>query len=130
MKEPRFVDRRAVILLHSESLSEHGGSGGVRDEALLDSALARQLNRFLYDAKADLAQLAAAYGFGLAHNHPFVDGNKRVAFVVAGLFLLLNGYTLVSDRMDEIQTMFNLAAGKISEDEFADWLRKHLRHLP
>ena len=102
----------------------------MRDEALLDPALARPQNRFLYDAEADTAQVAAAYGFGLTHNHPFVDGNKRVAFVVIGLFLLLNGYTLVSDRIDEIQTMFSLAAGKISEDEFADWLRTHSRHLP
>jgi death on curing protein len=125
VKEPRWVDRRAVVLLHSEGLAEHGGGEGIRDEALLDSALARPQNRFHYDGEADVARLAAAYGFGLVRNHPFVDGNKRLAFVVVGLFLGLNGYRLISDRVDEIQIVMGLAAGELSEDEFADWLRTH-----
>jgi death-on-curing protein len=130
MTEPKWLDRRGLILLHSESLAEHGGGLGIRDEGLLDSALARPRNKFAYDPETDIAQLAAAYGFGLARNHPFVDGNKRIAFVATALFLRLNGYRLVTKTVDEIHTMFNLAAGELSEDEFATWIRAHSRHRP
>ena len=125
MKEPIWLDRRGVILLHSESLAEHGGSSGIRDAGLLDSALARPINKWNYNSEVDLAELAAAYGFGLTRNHPFVDGNKRIAFIATALFLRLNGYRLSSDPLDEIQTMLNLAAGELSEEEFAVWIRNH-----
>jgi death-on-curing protein len=125
MNEPSWLDRRVVLLLHSESLAEHGGSSGLRDQGLLESALARPLNKWNYQQEIDLAELAAAYGFGLARNHPFVDGNKRIAFIATALFLRLNGLSLASDRLDEIQTMLGVAAGEISEEQFAAWIRAH-----
>jgi death-on-curing protein len=130
MNEPLWLDRRIVLLLHSESLAEHGGTPGIRDEGLLDSALARPRNKFAYDTAADIAQLAAAYGFGLAKNHTFVDGNKRIAFVATALFLRLNGHRLVSKRADEILTMLSVAASELSEDEFAAWIRSHSELRP
>lgn len=123
MKEPRWLDPRVVLLLHSESLAEHGGSSGIRDRGLFESALARPRNLFAYQPDADTAQLAAAYGFGLARNHAFVDGNKRIAFIAMTLFLRLNGFRFVSEHVDKIQTMIDVAAGGISEDEFANWIR-------
>ena len=125
MKEPRWIEPRALLLLHSTSLAEHGGLEGVRDEGLLESALSRPRNKFSYDSESDIFDLAAAYGFGLAKNHPFNDGNKRVAFLSVGLFLVINGYRLVADPMDAIQTMLDLAAGQLTEDSLADWVRKH-----
>jgi len=123
MNEPVWLDRRGLLLLHLESLAEHGGSSGMRDEGLLDSALARPRNQFNYNPSAGLAQLAAAYGFGLAKNHAFVDGNKRIAFIATALFLRLNGLRLATERLDEIQTMLNLASGLITEEHFAAWIR-------
>jgi death-on-curing protein len=123
MNEPLWLDRRGLLLLHLESLAEHGGSSGMRDEGLLDSALARPRNQFIYDPNADIAKLAAAYGFGLAKNHAFVDGNKRIAFIATALFLRLNGWRLATERLDEIQTMLNLASGEITEGQFAAWIR-------
>ena len=125
MKEPRWLDRRATTSFHLQSLAEHGGSLGIRDAGLLDSALARPRNQFAYATDIDIAKLAAAYGFALAKNHAFIDGNKRIAFIATATFLRLNGYRLNSNRMDEIQTMLALAAGELSEDEFASWLRLH-----
>jgi death-on-curing protein len=122
MNEPVWLDRHGVILLQSESLAQHGGSSGIRDAGLLDSALTRPINKWNYNPAAELA---AAYGFGLARNHLFVDGNKRIAFIATALFLRLNGYRLSSDPLDEIQTMLNLAAGELSEEEFAVWIRNH-----
>ncbi len=127
MNEPVWLDRHGVILLQSESLAQHGGSSGIRDAGLLDSALTRPINKWNYNPAADLAELAAAYGFGLARNHPFVDGNKRIAFIATALFLRLNGYRLSSDPLDEIQTMLSLAAGESSEEEFAVWIRNHTK---
>jgi len=120
----RFVDRRALLLLHDESLAEHGGAAGLRDEGLLDSALARPLNLVAY-GEPDLAALAAAYGAGLARNHPFVDGNKRAAFLAVGLFLALNGYRLEVTQAEATLTMLDLAAGELTEDGYADWIRAH-----
>jgi death-on-curing protein len=127
MNDPIWLDRQGVILLQSESLAEHGGSSGIRDAGLLDSALARPINKWNYNPAADLAELAAAYGFGLARNHSFVDGNKRIAFIATALLLRLNGYRLSSDPLDEIQTMLSLAAGELSEEEFAVWVRNHTK---
>jgi death-on-curing protein len=128
MKEPRWIDHRALLLLHSASLTEHGGLEGVRDEGLLESALKRPQNKFTYEDGCDVFDLAAAYGFGLARNHPFHDGNKRAAFLAVGLFLAINGYRLVADQMDAIQTMLSLAAGQVTEKSFADWVRGHAMH--
>jgi death on curing protein len=129
MKEPRWLDPRVVLLLHSESLAEHGGSSGLRDRGLFESALARPRNLFAYEPDADFAQVASAYGFGLARNHAFVDGNKRIAFIAVTLFLRLNGFRLVSEHVEKIQTILDVAAGKISEDEFANWIRTHASRL-
>ena len=118
----RWVDKRALLLLHAESLAEHGGRVGLRGEGLLDSALAHPLNLVGY-GEPDFADLAASYAFGLAKNHPFVDGNKRAAFLSAGLFLALNGFRLTASQVDATQAMLALAAGELSEVEFARWLR-------
>jgi death-on-curing protein len=121
--EPEWLSKALVLAIHDEQLAEHGGGVGVRDAGLLESALARPQNRLAYDAKADLPTLAAAYAFGLARNHPFVDGNKRTAFVAAELFLDLNGMTLAANDHDCVLTMVQLAAGEIEESVYADWLR-------
>jgi len=120
----RWIDRRALLLLHGESLAEHGGGEGIRDQGLLDSALARPLNQVAY-GEPDFADLAASYGMGSAKNHPFVDGNKRVAFLAVGMFLYLNGYRLQATQAEATLTMLAVAAGDISEAEFAAWLRSH-----
>ena len=127
MKEPRWIDRQALLYLHSASLSVHGGSAGIRDEGLLDSALARPRNRFLYSPDSDLAELAASYGFGLAKNHPFVDGNKRAAFHAVGLFLLINGHELSASQVEATQVMMGLAENELSEEEFAAWIRRNAK---
>lgn len=121
----RWIDRRALVLLHDESLAEHGGSSGLRDEGLLESALARPLNLVAYGAP-DIADLAAAYGVGLAKNHAFVDGNKRVAFLAVGLFLGLNGWRLSVSQADATLSMLAVAAGQMDESAFALWLRGHI----
>ncbi len=120
----RWIDRRALCLLHDESVAEHGGGPGLRDEGLLESALARPLNLVAYGTP-DVFELAAAYGVGLAKNHAFVDGNKRVAFLAVGLFLALNGYRLRASQADATLTMFAVAAGSLDEAAFAIWMRQH-----
>ena len=122
----RFIDRRALLLLHDESLAEHGGAPGLRDEGLLESALARPLNLVAY-GEPDVAALAAAYGVGLAKNHAFVDGNKRAAFLAVGLFLALNGQRLATTQADATLTMLAVASGDMREDAFAAWIRSHLQ---
>ena len=123
MTGPEWLSKAVVLAIHDEQLAEHGGGTGVRDDGLLDSALARPQNRLAYDAASDLPTLAAAYAFGLARNHPFIDGNKRTAFVAAEAFLDLNGMTLKASDESCVLTMLRLAAGEIEEDAFADWLR-------
>lgn len=118
----RWVDKRLLLILHDESLAEHGGASGLRDEGLLDSALARPLNLLAY-GDPDAADLAASYGLGLAKNHAFVDGNKRAAFLAVGLFLALNGYRLNAAQADATLTVMSLAAGELDEAEFARWIR-------
>lgn len=120
----RWIDRRALELLHDESIAEHGGAPGIRDEGLLESALARPLNLVAYGTP-DVAALAAAYGVGLAKNHPFVDGNKRAAFLAVGLFLAMNGQRLVATQAEATLTMLAVAAGTLDEPAFAAWLREH-----
>lgn len=121
----RWVDKRALLLLHDESLAEHGGASGIRDEGLLDAALARPRNLAAY-GEPDASDLAASYGFGLAKNHAFVDGNKRAAFLAVGLFLWLNGYRLAASQAEATLTMLALAAGELDEAAFANWIRAHV----
>jgi death on curing protein len=123
-----WLDAAVMRAVHEEQLAEHGGAPGTRDEGLFESALARPLNLAAY-GEPDAAALAAAYGHGLARNHPFVDGNKRTAFVAVELFLDLNGFALGADDADCVLTMLRLAAGEIGEDGFAAWIRRHLQPL-
>ena len=113
----------AVLAMHRRQIAEHGGDDGVRDIGLLESALARAQNIAAYEPEADIARLAAAYGFGIAKNHPFVDGNKRTALVATRTFLILNGYTLQASPVDKYTTFLQLAEGSLSEEELANWLR-------
>ena len=110
---------------HLEQLAEHGGGAGVRDGRLLESAMARPQNLSVY-GEPDAAALAAAYAFGIARNHPFVDGNKRTAAVVSETFLVLNGFQLNATDAELVVAFLALAAGELSEDELADWCRQHL----
>jgi death-on-curing protein len=125
-RRPNWIDKRALLLLHEESLAMFGGARGLRDEALLDSALTRPLNQDLYSKSSDLAQLAAAYGYGIAKNHAFVDGNKRAAFLAIGLFLAINGKSLRVDQVEAIQIVLALAAGDLDEAGLAVWIRGHI----
>lgn len=121
----RWLDKQALLLLHGESLAEHGGAAGMCDEGLLDSALARAQNLTVC-GEPDVADLAAAYGSGISQNHPLVDGNKRAAFLSVGLFLALNGYRLAATQAEATMAVLALAAGELDEAEFAGWLRTHL----
>jgi death-on-curing protein len=123
--EPTWLDARDANAIHDRQLSEHGGGAGVRDAGALESALSRPVNRWHYGER-DPAALAAAFAFGIARNHPFVDGNKRTAWVMARLFLRLNGADLEFEPEDAIRTVLALAAGELSEDELADWFRQHI----
>lgn len=114
-----------ALAAHLEQLSEHGGGQGVRDERLLDSAMARAQNLAVY-GEPDVAALAAAYAFGIARNHPIIDGNKRTSAVVSETFLALNGYVLNASDAELVVAFLALAAGKLSEEELADWFRGHL----
>jgi len=124
-RAPRWVDKRALLLLHEESLAMFGGASGLRDEGLLDSALARPVNLRAYNPDSTTAQLAAAYGYGIARNHPFVDDNKRAAFLASGLFLSFNGRRLVANPADAVETIVALAAGGLEEEAYAEWIRIH-----
>jgi death-on-curing protein len=122
----RWVGTDLVHVLHDRQLAEHGGPDGVRDPGAVESALARPLNLAAYGTP-DAADLAAAYAFGLARNHGFVDGNKRTAWVVARLFLADNGYRLHFDPVDAVKTVEALAAGSLSESQLAAWFRDRLQ---
>jgi death-on-curing protein len=119
-----WLDRAVILAVHDMQLAEHGGGAGVRDAALLDSALAKPLNLAAY-GEPDAPALAAAYGYGISRNHAFIDGNKRTGFVAAELFLRLNGITLSASDADCVLTMLAVAEGDITEEAFAAWLRSH-----
>ncbi len=122
-----WITKRLALAIHDRQLAEHGGGTGVRDEALLDSALARPQQSFAHgDPPPDLAALAASLAFGLARNHPFVDGNKRTAHVCYRAFLALNDAELIATDEEKYIAMLRLAEGSLGETEFADWLRAHL----
>jgi death-on-curing protein len=126
MTDPRWTDKRAFLLLHDEDLAEHGGSPGLRDEGLLDSALARSHNLLAY-GEPTMAALAAAYAFGIARNHPFADGNKRAALLSVGLFLGINGISFRPDKVEATRVFLALAAGEISEEELTAWIDRNSR---
>ena len=116
----------AVLAMHKRQIAEHGGGDGVRDIGLLESAMARPRNIAVYEPDADIARLAAAYAFGIAKNHPFIDGNKRTALVACRTFLLLNGYQLTATPTEKYLTFLSLAEGSVSEEALADWLREKI----
>jgi death on curing protein len=118
----RWINRSALMRLHDMGIAQFGGATGLRDEGMLDSALNRPEQLAHYGAP-DVADLAAAYGYGLVKNHAFVDGNKRVAFLSVGLFLRLNGYALTASQVDATTTVLKLAASEMTEADFAIWIR-------
>lgn len=124
----RWLPREVLIAVHEEQLAEHGGAPGLRDEGLFESALARPQQLANY-GEPDVADLAAAYAFGLVRNHPFIDGNKRTGYVAAELFLALNGYAMTASDESATLTTLALAAGDLDEAPFAAWLRRHLQAL-
>jgi death on curing protein len=125
VKEPRWLNTTMIRAIHTSQVQKHGGSLGLRDQGLLDSALDRPRNRFHYESEADLFDLAASYGFRLARNHPFVDGNTRVAFQAMYVFLGLNGLRIEAEEPDVVRLILALAAGDLPEPELADWLRQN-----
>ena len=129
MKQPVWILDDAVEAIHKRQLAEHGGSEGVRDAGLLASAMARPQNTFAYEDGVSLARLAAEYAFGIARNHPFVDGNKRTALVASRTFLLYNGYQVTASKEDKLKTFIALAEGSLSEDDLAAWFRAYLSKL-
>jgi death on curing protein len=129
MNEPIWVSKKAVLAMHAAQLAEHGGSEGIRDETLLDSALAKPLNVFAYANQPDIFRLAASYAFGIARNHAFVDGNKRTALVVSLTFLDRNGWDIVASKQDLYFTFLHLADGSLTEDELTAWFTQHAAAL-
>lgn len=130
MTEPVWIRDDVVLAIHRRQLAEHGGSSGIRDEGLLASALARPKNLLAYSPVApDLAALAASYAFGIARNHPFIDGNKRTAFVVCRTFLLLNDLDLSASKEEKYQTFLRLAQGGLSEPELVVWIRERVSDI-
>lgn len=120
---PHWILPEAVLSIHKMLLAEHGGLEGIRDNALLDSALSRPKQKYAYDENASLFDLAASYSFGLAKNHPFIDGNKRVALTVSAVFLEINGYSLNAPEPETVVIYEQLASGNISEDSLSVWFR-------
>jgi death on curing protein len=129
-QEPMWVRQEVVLAIHARQVAEHGGADGIRDMGLLTSALDRPRNLLAYaDPPPDVPALASAYAFGIVRNHPFVDGNKRTAYVMCRTFLALNGHDLEATAADKYTTFLQLAEGSITEGEFADWLRRHLARI-
>jgi death-on-curing protein len=126
VEEPLWLDRSIVEALHAAQIREHGGQPGIRDEGLFESALARPRNVWSYDDSVDLAVLAAEYGYGLAKNHAFLDGNKRIGLVAANVFLLLNGFEIDAPEPEAVDVMLGVAAGSINSEEFAVWIRSRI----
>lgn len=124
-----WIDPKALLLLHEESLAQFGGSRGIRDNGLFESAMMRPQNLAIYNENADIADLAASYGCGLAKNHPFVDGNKRAAFLAVGVFLHINGYKLTATPTDAIHAVLSLASSDITEEAFAHWIRNNIKKI-
>lgn len=121
---PRWVELSVVLAIHEQQISEHGGSLGIRDFGAIESALGRPRNLLLYNTP-DIFDLAAAYGFSLSQNHGFIDGNKRTAYVVTRLFLVLNGHDIRASGMEKVTTFVELGRGEIDQAGLASWLRSH-----
>lgn len=125
MQEPRWISKKAVLAIHSEQLLEHGGSGGIRDQGLLDSALTKPLNVFNYSKEPDIFWLAASYAFGIIRNHPFLDGNKRAGLVVSLTFLARHGWRIEAPKEEIYVTFLHLADGTLGEAGLAKWFAGH-----
>ena len=125
MKEPRWLSRSLIRFIHTYQIREHGGHFGVREEGLIESALDRPRNNWAYEKEADLADLAAAYGYGLITNHGFVDGNKRVAFMAVYTFLGINDHDLDVSEPEVVRVMQDSASSTLTESLFAAWIREH-----
>ena len=125
--EPQWLSRIVVDAIHNDQLREHGGLPGIRDESALESALARPQHIWHYKKSVDVATLAAAYSFGLARNHPYADGNKRIAFLAIVTFLGLKGRDFHATDVEVVTEMLALADGRLSEDELGEWIRRHVR---
>lgn len=125
MNEPNWLLKEAIIAVHYRLIAEHGGSQGVRDPGLLESALSRPINRFVYEPDSSLFDLAAAYAFGLASNHAFIDGNKRIALTAIAMFLADNGYQFKPDKQEALKNFLALAAGELDEAALARWIAKN-----
>ena len=125
--EPRWVPRLVIEAVHLDQVREHGGLLGIRDENALESALARARQRWTYAPESDLSRLAADYVFGICTSHPFRDGNKRISFLAAVIFLGLNGFDLVAPGDEVVERMLALASGKLDEEAIADWIRPRVR---
>ena len=126
MEEALWIIRMAVDAMHHEMLAQHGGMPGVRDESALESALARPRGKWAYDPHADLASLGAAYAYGLAKNHAYNDGNKRIAFITMYTSLGMNGVELTAPEPEVVRVIFDLASGALGELELAEWVRTHI----
>ncbi len=124
MKEPRWLTREVVLVIHAQLIAEHGGPAGLRDEAALESAIARPRQKHHY-GPTDLPTLAAAYAYGLCTNHPFADGNKRVALACMDVFLRLQGRALLASEVESVSTMLALASGELTEEALAEWIRRN-----
>jgi death on curing protein len=122
VSQPVWIDKTALILAYAQALRKTGGLAGLRDEGLLESALARPRNRHVYEAVADIPQLAVSYAVGILRNHPFADGNKRAAFLALSMFLNANGFRLTADPLDAGNIFFNAAAGQLDEDTLVVWV--------
>lgn len=122
MISPKWLSKEAVLAMHARQLAEHGGGAGIRDEGLLESALQRPISKTHY-GDPDIASLAAAYAFGIARNHPFVDGNKRTALVASRAFLLYNGYQINAPKEERLTNFLALASGSLNEEDLANWFR-------
>jgi death on curing protein len=125
-QQPRWISRLVVDAIHTDMLLTHGGMPGLRDENALESALARPRQRFSYDPEPDFAALAAAYGLGLVRNHPYNDGNKRVAFMVMAVFLGLNDCEVAASETEVVTTIVALASGELDEETLENWIRRHI----
>ncbi|HSV30484.1 MAG TPA: type II toxin-antitoxin system death-on-curing family toxin [Atribacteraceae bacterium] len=127
MKEPIWLTKAIIEAIHISQMREHGGQYGVRDINLMESALARPMNRWAYEQESDIITLTAIYGYGLTRNHCFIDGNKRVAFMAMYTFLGINGYEIDATEPEVVDLMLGAADGSISEEQLISWLRMHVR---
>ena len=128
-REPKWLTRLVVDAVHNDQIREHGGLAGIRDEAALESSLARPLQKWHYQPQTDIPALAAAYAFGLIRNHPYRDGNKRIGFLAMVTFLGINGYDFDASEEDVVTTILSLASGDLSEERLAEWIRANAVRL-